>query len=804
MRTRRDWTIVNLYIGLALHFASASAFAAPPVYSSVKSGPAMFDLSRAFVQVRPDAGTTVQKAAAMLIDEVEVRTGIRWLSGTDAWDGVSPVIMLTDEDQPPARAPDAPESYHLWTSDQSPTPSAVIAAGSDERGVLFAVGRLLRELRMTRGSVTVPNNLDIASSPRYPIRGHQLGYRPKVNTYDGWTPEMYEQYIRDLAVFGANAIELMPPRTDDAADSPHFVMPQIDMLAKISQIAHDYSMDLWLWYPALDADYTDPATIDKALAEWGGVFERLPDVDAVFVPGGDPGHTEPAVMFDLLEKQTAVLKSHHPSAQMWMSPQSFDAEWMETFYALMAQEPAWLSGIVFGPQNRVSLPELRDKIPAKYPIRRYPDITHTIKCQYPVPEWDVAYFLTENREPINPRPMQYADIFRRWDEESVGFITYSEGVNDDVNKAVWSALGWDPDAEVTQILREYGRYFMGPEFENGIAQALLGLERNWQGPLLSNAGVDTTLAQVQAMERDADPWLRHQWRFLQILYRAYYDAYLRTRLLHETDAEARAIDALRRAGEMGPAFAMDSAERTLDDARTARVGEALRARVFELAEGLYQSIRMQLSVPRYQAIAVGRGANLDLIDAPLNNHDWLKAQFAALRAVDERGQREGIDAIVNWTNPGPGGFYDDLGDPRNQRHLVPIVDPSTDPEYRVAPLVGFEQREGWRMSWVRHAESRYDAGLQMHYGQLDPRCAYTLKAIYAGDKRDAKIRCVADGGTVVHDFVTKPNPVAPLTFDVPVEATADGDLTLTWYQEPGSGGNGRGCQIAEVWLMPRK
>ena len=25
-----------------------------------------------------------------------------------------------------------------------------------------------------------------------------------------------------------------------------------------------------------------------------------------------------------------------------------------------------------------------------------------------------------------------------------GFLTYSEGCNDDVNKAVWSALGWDP------------------------------------------------------------------------------------------------------------------------------------------------------------------------------------------------------------------------------------------------------------------------------------------------------------------------------------------------------------------------
>ena len=73
-------------------------------------------------------------------------------------------------------------------------------------------------------------------------------------------------------------------------------------------------------------------------------------------------------------------------------------------WRLMKAEPAWLAGVVFGPQVRVSLPELRKAIPAKYPIRDYPDITHSLRCQYPVPDWDVAYSLTEGREVINPRP----------------------------------------------------------------------------------------------------------------------------------------------------------------------------------------------------------------------------------------------------------------------------------------------------------------------------------------------------------------------------------------------------------------
>jgi len=163
-------------------------------------------------------------------------------------------------------------------------------------------------------------------------------------------------------------------------------------------------------------------------------------------------------MFALLEKQTQSLRRYHPKAQMWMSPQGFNKEWMDEFYALMKGEPAWLTGIVFGPQIRVSLPEPRAAIPAKYPIRRYPDITHSLQSQYPVPDWDPVYAFTEGREGINPRPLGEATIFRFLQSYAIGFLTCSEGCNDDVNKFVWSGLGWNPEANVVDILREYSNW----------------------------------------------------------------------------------------------------------------------------------------------------------------------------------------------------------------------------------------------------------------------------------------------------------------------------------------------------------
>src|SRR5437660_8693062 len=171
---------------------------------------------------------------------------------------------------------------------------------------------------------------------------------------------MWEQYVRDLAVFGCNAVELIPPRSDDAVDSPLFPLPPLRMMAEVSRLAGEYGLDVWVWYPAMDRDYSNPKTVAFALKEWGEVFKALPRIDAVFVPGGDPGHTEPKHLMALLARQAENLHRYHPRAQMWVSPQGFNREWLEEVYEILRKDqPAWLKGLVYGPQVRVSLPQLR-------------------------------------------------------------------------------------------------------------------------------------------------------------------------------------------------------------------------------------------------------------------------------------------------------------------------------------------------------------------------------------------------------------------------------------------------------------
>ncbi len=781
------------------------------------------DLKEAVVVAPDGSAMPVKKAAQMLREEAGKRTQLRPAASSALPGAGRTAILVGTTVQLQKMAPElvrqlpaAPQGLDGFRV--AVIGNTVVVAGNSDRAVVFGAGYLLRHMTMKWGGVLeVAGDLKVSTAPKYAIRGHQLGYRPKVNTYDAFTVPMFEQYIRDLAVFGTNAIELIPPRSDDADQSPHFVLPKIEMMEQVSRICDEYGLDVWIWYPAMDQDYSNPATVEFALKEWEEVFRRLPRIDHVFVPGGDPGHTEPKYLFALLEKQTANLRKYHPKADMWVSPQGFSKDWMEQFYQLLQAEPAWLAGIVHGPQVRDSIPELRRRVPNRYPIRRYPDITHSIDCEYFVPDWDLAYMVTEGREVANPRPTGERSIFNAYKDYAIGFSTYSEGVNDDVNKFVWSILGWDPDADLTASLREWGRYFIGDDLGGDFAQGLLGLEQDWKGPLLTNEGVDTTFEIFRNMEQRASPQTKLNWRFQQAIYRAYYDEYVRRRLIYETALEKQALDELRKASRIGSQIAMEEARRILDKAVTAPVAQDLRARLMELSEALYQSIHAQLSVRKYQAIAVGRGASSDTADVPLNNRWWIEERLRAIAGMaSEQVRLNAIDEIVNWTDPGPGGFYDDLGDLSNQPHMVRGPGYPADPAFLVSSYVGIGRGgEGSRdlvngyqanypRSWWSVGAALNDTPLKLRYDDLDPNAEYKIRVVYAGGTVGPKLRLVAGDNYEIHGWLSRPVPFKPLEFDIPKAATAGGRLELTFTREPGLRGNGRGLEVGEVWLIKRR
>ena len=597
-------------------------------------------------------------------------------------------------------------------------------------------------------------------------------------------------------------------------------------MREVSAIADRYDVDLSVevWFPALESDYGDEATVRRALAEWRESCSRSRGP----CPGPSTPCSFPEATLDRRRRACCWLWRNgrrrrsvtmlHPRAHLvsrpgvWIAPQGFHGADEEHFHAALEDGLDWLDGVIFGPWIHMTAEAFRARVPARYPVRLYPDITHCLSCQYPVPDWDPALAACQGREPINPRPTDQARIFALTAPHSIGALTYCEGNNDDLNKMLWSALLWDPAADPHSVLRQYGRLFAHPDLADGVASAILGLEANWRGPLLSNGGVTTTLLRAQALERAAPPRVLKSWRLLQLLYRAYSDAYIRERLLAETAAQSRAHGELRRAADLGARAACRRALAILDDAAAAACQGELRTRVHALAEALFQSVHAQLSVPRYGAQAVRRGASLDGLEYPLNDRVWLHERCAEIDALDtEPARLAAIERVLQRTDPGPGGRYDNLGDPAEQAHLVPGAGFCEDPSFLDSALRGFAipyPAEAIPYAWLSQAESIGHGPLNLRYDGLDARAAYRVVVVYGGERRagsgQPRVRMEAEGadGTVheVHGWLAKPDPRGPLTFEVPAGATVGGSVALRIYHET-RGGAGRGAQVSEIWLQ---
>jgi hypothetical protein len=751
----------------------------------------------------------------MLLEETAKRSGETWQTAS-AYPGRGKtgclLVTATEANLPPllppnlrrakCNTPAAPESFSVntfvWHGRQT-----LVIEGRDARGLLYGIGYLLRTMDLNPGKALLAQQIHIAQTPDKPIRGHQLGYRFKSNTYDAWNLVQFEQYIRELAIFGANTIQLIAPDSDDQPTSPLYPAPALDTLLGITKILEKYGLDCSIFYPEMEPDYSNPEDVARELARFDALFRQIPKVDSIWIPGGDPGHTPPNLLFPLVAQEAEILRKYHPGARIYLSAQGMDASHYEDFYRLVATKPAWLSGIFFGPQSRDSFEIQRRRIPAALPILFYPDIAHTMHAQFPVPEWDPAYALTEGREPINPRPGDEAVIYKHFEPLQSGFIAYSEGVNDDVNKFLWTQWSWNANTSAESILQDYSRFFLGPQWTQPFAKGLADLERNWRGPLLKNPHIDATAAEFKKMENDpAAP--KTNWRFELALERAHYDLFLKQRLTAETTQQQQALAALAQAPQTGSEKALANAESALIPTQA---GTAERAQVFALADKLFHNIGLQLSAKLYGASNWERGANLDRIDIPLNDRVWLKNRFTEIRQLPgEAAKLAAIAQILHWSDPAPRTLYDDLGDPANEPHLIRGKGFAADPEQYQTAIDGVSDHtplEGLRWSQLTYAETLYETPLQLAYNHLDPAKRYRVRVTYAGEDYTAAIGIVANGSIEIEPLHDRKSNPESLEFAIPQAATAAGSLTLEFTRPQGTGGSGRGHQVAEVWLIPQ-
>lgn len=544
---------------------------------------------------------TELKAAEIFAKEIKLRTG---KCSRISQNKNEPCIVFSEDN-----GFNCPDRFDIDIEGKTVT----VRAGGI-RGFIYGIGMFLRKTEYADGRITLVSDISGSYTPDKKIRGHQLGYRPLSNTYDKWDLNDYRRAYLDIMYFGANTVEHIPGKKDERHGNSLMRYGENELLFMAAEAADEIDLDVSLWYPNSEDSRADAAENRKY------VFDGAKRINAVFPPGGDPGSLPADEFIARCRIFKNLLNEKHPDAEMWPSAQAPHGieNWGESFIKEISDAHGGIDGIITGPNHAFPPDELRRRVPSRYPIRFYPDITHNLRCEHPVhfdrDDWNYALAAANGREAINPRPEEYAFLHKLISPYTVGSVTYSEGVNDDVNKAVWCALEFNGSAQTREIIDDYARLFFYGADTQSLADGIFGLEKNWEGAPENNPQIENTL-RIFCEAAAKNPSLMSNWRFLMCLFRAETDAYVRRRVMFDRELTADAVSLIKRGRST-------EAEKVLSRSYPSEI-TSLRADIEANAERLFDTIGIQLGTKRFFADGWERGAVLDTVDLPVTNKEWL-------------------------------------------------------------------------------------------------------------------------------------------------------------------------------------
>ncbi len=689
-----------------------------------------------------------------------------------------------------------PDSFSIEISGDGPGCRASISAFSSIAFV-YGVGKFLRSVTITEKGVLLPRT-SIKLSPTHQCRGHEVS----TSRYRGvWSEDDWGKYIEHLILMGCNWIwsasmvasplEGCSERTEREWEE-HLRVQNLQ-----AELANSYGAKFGIHSYAnnISSELVSPQ-IDKG----GGkfvcpstkrgrrlindsremLFRNLNRVDAVFTashdPGGCPcGNCTPWVetYIPIMREQSEILSEYHPKANFYISNQGLsksENRWL--FEYLKSDTPSWLDGVVWGPQARL-LEELRRGLPRRYDVLAFPDITHLIICQYPVRGFDQSNALIHYRESPTYRPCTMQRIFRETKRATVGSKPYSEGLHDDLNKAVWSGLHWGQDPEKT--VEEYCRWHFGAEAGKILARAIFKLEENWSRVLDQNPEISRVLEKIRSVRGIVRPEWDLNWRYLILLFRAVCDDYIRKRSRRQSNLQSRVENVL--ADRKSP--------------HRSRIERGLEILAREEISG--PELRLKHELESYAGMLESRfGIDLttvDRLDSDLASINWIRSlleRASSLNSESSRGRV--IDNILSYEET-QDGYYDDCGNPSKEPHLIRGED------YFMENL-----DEDTRLSHrcMSYGRSQWDADVVYRYEGLDSSCFHRVQVTYVTNHRMKGSQVLMANGRYVHGDLQLPEgkPVS-ISFNISPQEIPEGKLELVFKR----GSNGRGPLVSEIRVL---
>ncbi len=756
-------------------------------FQSATKNKTHFALDQAVIVLKPDNQKT-RRSAEFLQMQISTRTGLELEIVVGEPNPVRPSIVVGNvsdfENVESSEILKKPEAYAIWIDDSDDS-FRLNVSGSDERGVLFGVARLIRELYLSDGFIAVASDVDIVDSPGDQLRAQQIisNVQGEDKFMDWDDSEDVRQFIDDMIIFGANGFEPTKPELID----DYLENLGLDLFIKLK------CQDI------IDLNKEEDTTIKEFFAAYKGV-------DHITTYGGDAsGSVEPSLFFPYLDRVIPQLTDSQAGAKWWYSNQCLEDHAKDfdeyIFDFINTNKPDYLYGMVYGPWTKRGITEIRADLPAQYVMRHFPDICHPRWAQYPVPQWDRAFAqVWERNKSIYAMPEMMLDIYRATRENTVGSLPYNHtGVYNDLNKFAWSAAGWNPEVEIDDLLHDYAKAFVVHDFEklpSGIARAsnlskieflekaedyvvkgLSLLEANWKRELIDNETTEEALDYWISIA-DCIGGADKNWRVEMFLYKARVDAQIKRKVDIEKRIEDEVYQHIAEVKLWNQKTVVNHVNTIFD-----KVNTEFQSKVKFLAE--------------LDALGLtGRYGDIDRITS--NIYSSLGDKYWILDQLENAESIEDLQSMLNYEEVEEAEFYDNLGLAGQQPHLVRAFTWAEDPGFVYSPIEWVDNRVNSddRHSQHTHALARYDSPLIMQYDSLDPNAQYQLKVVYNGPF-DITIKCTADDQILVHDFIGDLDQDIR-TFSVPRATTSDGQLKLQWIQAKED--IMRGVSVSEIWL----
>lgn len=763
--------------------------------------------------------------------------------------------------RPPQPLDPGAEGYVVASRARSSRETIVVAIGADRRGVLYAVGEILRQMEPRKSGFTFPAGLELRCAPRWPVRGLIVSQGFTMRELTGarpWTSEELRRAYLDYAFAGANTFEI---GTTDHETFNFLNSYGLDTLTVINGNAGDGPPE-WQAKEAIGrTGYLSPAIPEaraRLLESREAMFREMPAFDYVHIKSGDGGGDESeasapygGMLIRLGEEYARILHKYHPRTKVYVGNQKLDNAGEQAIFDYVQAEPRdWLAGIVYGPGSNAMgwtpgrrqdhrmdlfeyarrgalsgyLREMHRQLGPHHDILLFTDLTHWVYSQYGLmdheiiadrdyatpPRWDFWMYERQpddamarvyDRRTFHARPRNYYEVFEETAEFAIGDVAYSEGHHDHLNTWMYQRLFWDPHKPVEDVVYEYARTHFGSEAAGAMTEAIFQLEENLQTPISDNDGIRRLAVLVERaggrmpsvrMDRD------YLWR--QYAQRAYLDRCIQL----DVQLQRAYIDDL-----------LGSLARDLERGRVPEVLGYVNTRA--LPEPTPE-------MRRFTELATELGDESDRIFGVRNeglfnlNHDyhgfgWLKRELERAAALtDPAAQIEAVRRIVHYEDPGEGGFYDNAGVPGGAPRLVygwPYGDGGFSdmnrPSQRTMAFTTDEER-----------------GVTFRYTGLDPQAQYRVRLTLVRPRylpRFDIFQHQTSQSIIADDIALAENVELPefesefFEYDVPREATADGELLLWMKKQPGIGEGlasdvsiwrntgGWGTLVSEVWLM---